>query len=162
MLNLLQNRHGMNIVGQGGKIILFTLPSLTAAILIHAFFPRFAAMPGALGFLRPAGYVLLALGLALWGTAMVQLLTGFPKGRLVTNGAYGVVRNPIYSSAAFFILPGVALLAAAWVYLAVSIFLFVGVNIFIRTEERQLAEAFGEAYEAYRARVDRMVPFLWS
>jgi len=102
--------------------------------------------------------VLLIPGLVLWGVAMVQLLTGFPKGKLVTTGAYGVVRNPIYASATFFILPGIALLTLTWVYLMVSAFLYAGVMIFIGTEEKQLTKVFGEQYRGYLARVDRLVP----
>jgi protein-S-isoprenylcysteine O-methyltransferase Ste14 len=159
MISILKKHHGMNIVGQGGKIILFMLPSLIAAILVHRHFPRGAALPESIGFIRPAGYGLLFLGLVLWGAAVIQLLTGFPKGKLVTTGAYGVVRNPIYSSMTFFVLPAVSLLTMTWVYLVVSAFLYAGVMIFIGKEEEQLTKAFGEEYEAYRARVDRLVPF---
>ena len=98
------------------------------------------------------------LGLVLWGTAVAQLMAGFSKGRLVTTGAYGVVRNPIYSSVTFFILPAVTLMTLTWVYLVVSVFLYSGVMIFIGKEEKQLAAVFGKEYEAYRAEVDRMVP----
>jgi protein-S-isoprenylcysteine O-methyltransferase Ste14 len=95
----------------------------------------------------------------LWGAAIVQLLTGFPKGKLVTGGAYGVVRNPIYSSVTFFILPAVALLTLTWVYFVVSAFLYAGVMIFIGKEEKQLTAVFGREYENYLARVDRLIPF---
>jgi protein-S-isoprenylcysteine O-methyltransferase Ste14 len=105
------------------------------------------------------GYLLLPLGLILWGTAVVQLLTGFSKGKLVTTGAYGVVRNPIYSSVTLFILPAVALLTLTWVYFVPSIFLYAGVMIFIGVEEEQLKLAFGKEYEDYLARVDRLIPF---
>jgi len=84
---------------------------------------------------------------------------GFSKGQLVTTGAYGVVRNPIYSSVTFFVLPAVALLTLTWVYFAPSVFLYVGVMIFIVKEEEQLTKVFGKAYQDYIARVDRMVPF---
>lgn len=159
MLNIIKKQNGMNIIGQGGKIILFMLPSLIAAILVHAYLPNVAALPEGIRFIQPLGYVLLVLGLILWGTAVTQLLSGFSKGKLVTTGAYGVVRNPIYSSVTFFILPAVALLTFTWVYLAVSVFLYVGVMIFIGTEERQLMRAFGKAYEDYLTRVDRLIPF---
>ncbi len=159
MLNILKRQNGMNIIGQGGKIILFMLPSLIAAIWVHSSLPRIAALPASLGFLKSVGYVLLLLGLVLWGTALVQLLAGFSKGRLVTTGAYGVVRNPLYSSATFFILPAVALLTLTWVYLVPALFLYVGVMIFIGQEEKQLTKAFGQAYEDYRARVDRLIPW---
>lgn len=159
MLNILKTQHGMNIIGQGGKIILFTLPALIAAILVHNLLPEIAALPGALSFLRPVGYILLIPGLILWGSAVSQLLIGFPQGKLVTSGAYGVVRNPIYSSVTFFILPAVALMTLTWVYFVAAIFLYTGVMIFIGVEEKQLTQVFGKQYENYLARVDRLVPF---
>ena len=159
MINILKKQNGMNIVGQGGKIILFTLPSLIAAIVVHAYWPHIAALPESIRFIQPVGYVLLLLGLILWGTAVLQLLTGFSKGKLVTTGAYGVVRNPIYASVTFFVLPAVALLTFTWVYLVPSVCLYIGVMIFIGVEEQQLTRAFGKVYEDYLARVDRLIPF---
>lgn len=159
MINILKKQNGMSIIGQGGKIILFMLPSLIAAILVHAYFPQIAALPDSLSFIKPVGYVLLPLGLILWGSAVIQLLTGFSKGKLVITGAYGVVRNPLYSSATFFILPAVALMTLTWVYFVPSVFLYAGVMIFIGKEEKQLTKAFGKEYEDYTARVDRLVPF---
>jgi protein-S-isoprenylcysteine O-methyltransferase Ste14 len=90
---------------------------------------------------------------------VIQLLTGFSNGKLVTTGAYGVVRNPIYSSVTFFVLPAVALMTLTWVYFVPSVFLYAGVLIFIGEEEQQLTEAFGKEYEDYMTRVDRLVPF---
>ncbi len=159
MISILKSQNGMNIVGQGGKIILFTLPSLIAAILVHTYFPQIAALPESIRFIQPVGYLLLIPGVILWGTAMIQLLTGFSKGKLVTTGAYGVVRNPIYASVTFFVLPAVALLTFTWVYLVPSVCLYIGVMTFIGTEEKQLTQAFGKEYEDYLARVDRLVPF---
>ena len=149
----------MNIVGQGGKIILFMLPSLIAAICVHKYLPTIAALPESIRIIKPVGYLLLLPGLILWGTAVTQLMMGFSKGKLVTTGAYGVVRNPIYSSVTFFILPAVALMTLTWVYFIVSIFLYIGVMIFIGTEEKQLTNAFGRQYEEYTASVDRLFPF---
>lgn len=158
-LSILKKHHGMDIVGQGGKIILFTLPWLIAAVLVDTYLHRVAALPKAVGFTRPVGYVLLLPGLVLWAAAIIQLLAGFPQGKLVTTGAYGVVRNPIYSSATFFILPAVALLTQTWVYFVVAAFLCLGVTIFIGVEEKQLTQAFGKQYKDYLARVHRLVPF---
>ncbi len=159
MINIFKKQNGMSIVGQGGKIILFMLPSLIAAVLVHMYLPQIAALPERIRFIKPVGYVFLLPGLILWGTAVIQLMTGFSKGKLVTTGAYGVVRNPIYSSVTFFILPAVALITLTWVYFVPSIFLYVGVMIFIGEEEQQLTKAFGKEYEDYVARVDLLVPF---
>jgi protein-S-isoprenylcysteine O-methyltransferase Ste14 len=159
MINIFKKQNGMNIVGQGGKIILFTLTPLIVAILVHIYFPEIAALPERISFVRPLGYILLVPGLILWGTAIIQLLAGFSKGELVTTGAYGVVRNPIYSSVTLFILPAVALISLTWVYFVPAIFLFAGVEIFIGKEEQQLKNIFGKEYEDYLARVDRLIPF---
>ena len=110
MISILKNRNGMNIVGQGGKIILFMLPFLVAAILAHMYLPRIAVLAGRISFIRSLGYLLLLFGLILWGAAVIQLIMDFSKGRLVTTGSYGVVRNPIYASATFFIFPSIALI----------------------------------------------------
>jgi protein-S-isoprenylcysteine O-methyltransferase Ste14 len=159
MINIFKKQNEMNIVGQGGKIILFTLPSLIAAILVHTYLPQIAALPEGISFIQPVGYLLLIPGVILWGAAVTQLMMGFSKGKLVTTGAYGVVRNPIYSSVTFFILPAVALMTLTWVYFVPSVFLYAGVMIFIGVEEKQLTEAFGKEYKDYLARVDRLVPF---
>ena len=159
MINILKKRNGMNIIGQGGKIILFMLPSLMTAIWVHLYFPQIAALPESISFIQPLGYLLLLLGLILWGTAVVQLLAGFSRGELVTTGAYGVVRNPIYSSVTFFILPALALVTFTWVYFVVSAFLYFGVVLFIGKEEQQLTKAFGREYDDYLTRVDRLIPY---
>jgi len=159
MINILKKQNGMTIVGQGGKIILFMLPSLIAAIAVHMYLPQIAALPKSISFIKPLGYLLVLPGIILWGGAVIQLMSGFSKGKLVTTGAYGVVRNPIYSSVTFFILPAIALMTLNWVYFVVSIFLYVGVMIFIGKEEQQLLQAFGKEYADYVARVDRLVPF---
>ena len=135
------------------------LPSLIAAILVHTYLPQIVALPESIRFIKPVGYLLLVPGIILWGAAVIQLMTAFSKGKLVTTGAYGVVRNPIYSSVTFFVLPAVALMTLTWVYFVPSAFLYVGVMIFIGKEEKQLTKAFGKEYEDYIARVHRLVPF---
>lgn len=79
MINILKKQNGMSIIGQGGKIILFMLPSLIAAIWVHAYLSQVAALPERFSFIRPLGYVLLPIGLILWGTAVIQLMMGFAK-----------------------------------------------------------------------------------
>ena len=71
MIGILKKQHGMNIVGQGAKIILFTLPSLIAAIWVHVQWPASAALPASLAFLKPVGYLMLIPGVALWLAAVV-------------------------------------------------------------------------------------------
>jgi protein-S-isoprenylcysteine O-methyltransferase Ste14 len=160
MLRLIKAENGMNIFGQGARIMLFTLPAVAGAIAVHWYAPNLVEIPLSRSILVPLGAALVLCGIVLWLTAVVQLLRGFPRGKLVTAGAYGVCRNPIYSSFAFFVLPGVSLLSGTWVYLVVGAVLCLGVRIFIRKEERDLLRVFGDEYRDYTARVHRLVPFV--
>jgi protein-S-isoprenylcysteine O-methyltransferase Ste14 len=160
MLRLIKADNGMNILGQGLWIILFTLPAAALAVAAHLYAPDLVRIPLPPRVLVPLGAVLALPGLVLWLTAVVQLLVGFPQGKLVTTGAYGVCRNPIYSSFAFSVLPGLSLVTATWVYFIVAAVLYLGVAIFIRREERDLVRVFGDEYRDYTARVHRIVPFV--
>lgn len=57
MKRSLRKQNGMSIVGQGGTIALIALPSLMAAIWVHANLPQIAALPRTLSFVRPVGYL---------------------------------------------------------------------------------------------------------
>jgi protein-S-isoprenylcysteine O-methyltransferase Ste14 len=137
----------------------FMLPSLLTAIVIHRYFPPIAALPHGLSLIKPVGYLLLLPGPLLWVSGVLQSLAGCPKDRRFTTGAYGIVRNPIYSRVTVFILPAIAFVTLTWVYFVPAVFLYAGMMRFIGEGEKQLTRAFGKEYEAYVARVDRLIPF---
>jgi protein-S-isoprenylcysteine O-methyltransferase Ste14 len=159
MLKIIKAANGMNIAGQGPKVMLFTLPFAILAVILHWYGGHAAMLPFSLAFAQTIGIIFLILGGVQWLTAIAQLLHGFPKGKLVTTGAYGICRNPIYSSFIVFILPAISLLTWTWVYLAVALVMWVGVVIFIRKEEEDLYRIFGIEYAQYKARVGRIIPF---
>ncbi len=160
MLSIFKKQHGMNIIGSGGMIILFTLPFLLLALYLQFYQPGIAALPAGLGFLIPIGYILLVIGLFFWGIAVLQLISGFSQGNLITTAAYGIARNPIYASMIWLVLPAVSCITQTWIYLAVSVFLYLSVILFIRKEEKRLLAAFGKEYEDYLKRVHRLIPFV--
>lgn len=150
--------HGMNVVGQGGRIMLLTAPALIAAVIVHRLAPELAHLPLPGVIFTPLAAGAIAAGLVLWGAAVGQLLLAFPRGRLVTSGAYGVCRNPIYASVALLVLPGVTLATATWVYLMPALMLYLAVQAFIGLEERDLLRVFGDGYLQYAERVPRFFP----
>jgi len=79
---------------------------------------------------------------------------------LVTNGPYAYVRHPIYAGfAALIIATGLAL--ATWMGLLAGALVYgVGTAVRIRSEEAVLRATFGNAYDAYAARVPAVVPRL--
>lgn len=160
MLRPFKAENGMNIIGQGSRIMLFTAPAAAGAVAAHIYLPEMVRIPLPAAILTPLGVALALPGVVLWLAAVTQLLVGFPQGKLIQTGAYRVCRNPIYTSFGLFILPGLSLASGTWVYLVVAAVLLLGVVIFIRREERDLLRVFGDEYRRYTERVHRIIPFV--
>jgi protein-S-isoprenylcysteine O-methyltransferase Ste14 len=81
--------------------------------------------------------------------------------KLVTEGPYRIVRNPIYTGM-FGMLLATGLAVSYWIGLLAAIVVFaVGTVIRVHSEERLLRETFGAEFEAYADRVPAVVPFLF-
>ena len=80
--------------------------------------------------------------------------------QLVQEGAYRVVRHPIYASM-FALLIGTGLLVTRPAFLAAAIVFFViGTEIRVRVEDALLASRFGAEFETYRRHVPAYIPFV--
>lgn len=79
---------------------------------------------------------------------------------LVTTGAYGVVRHPIYASGIWFQLGTLLVTGSLAVAFACAV-LTAGALWFTRQEERRLVELLADptAYDRYRARVPALFPW---
>ena len=78
--------------------------------------------------------------------------------KLVTDGPYRLVRNPIYTGM-LGMLVATGLAVSHWLGLAGALAVFgAGTAIRIRSEEKLLREAFGTAFEAYAQRVPALFP----
>jgi protein-S-isoprenylcysteine O-methyltransferase Ste14 len=80
-----------------------------------------------------------------------------PPERIVQDGPYRFVRNPMYLGHMIF-LAGVALLLGSWIAVAVLAFHLVWFDGRARADEAHLESLFGDAYRAYRRRVKRWIP----
>jgi protein-S-isoprenylcysteine O-methyltransferase Ste14 len=79
--------------------------------------------------------------------------------RLVTEGPYRIVRNPIYSGM-LGMLVATALANSHWIGLLAAVVVFwIGAKIRISSEEKLLREAFGADFTAYARRVPALVPW---
>lgn len=74
---------------------------------------------------------------------------------LVSDGIYGVSRNPMYVGLTLILTAWAIYLAAPWAFLGVAAFALYLHRFQILPEERALEQVFGADYEAYRARVRR-------
>lgn len=105
------------------------------------------------------------LAFAVWARRTIgrnwsAIVTVKEDHELVTTGPYALVRHPIYTGLLLGFL-GWAIAVDRWRGpLAVAI-VFVALLRKYRLEERWMSERFGADYEAYRARVKALVPFLF-
>jgi protein-S-isoprenylcysteine O-methyltransferase Ste14 len=80
---------------------------------------------------------------------------------LVTKGPFAFVRNPIYLAImGLMIATGLALGHPFNLIAAIPIYI-VGTALRVLPEERLLRERFGAEFEAYAARIKRLIPFVW-
>ncbi len=81
-----------------------------------------------------------------------------PTRRLVVEGPFALCRNPMTFGTFFFYL-GMGLLAGSPMAVAVTIFLFSLLVLYIRIiEEKELELRFGKAYVDYRHRTSFIIP----
>jgi len=103
------------------------------------------------------GAFLVALGIAVrfWSVGHVG---GCKKRRIVTDGPYRFIRNPLYAGS-FLVATGMCLLGGSWTASLVALALFAALyHATVAVEEHTLETRFGEEYLRYRRRVPRYVP----
>jgi protein-S-isoprenylcysteine O-methyltransferase Ste14 len=145
------------LIGSGDKIGLFTLPFVIVGLILNVAFPDVFSVggpPPALGVIAAAG---LAVGVAIWAWSIILIVTRVPRGQLITNGPYALMKHPLYTAVALLVLPGLGLLLNTWLGVPVGLAMYVGSRRFAPAEEEHLSRTFGEAWTAYA----RTVKFPW-
>lgn len=107
------------------------------------------------------GILLIILGVYLWAGAMLRskIDRHIAENKLVVDGVYALVRNPIYSAFMFFCM-GVLLLAGNIFFLPLFFLYWIFMTVLMKcTEERWLKELYGREYEEYCRRVNRCIPW---
>jgi protein-S-isoprenylcysteine O-methyltransferase Ste14 len=113
------------------------------------------------------GVLLIIFGelIRIWGISFAGKATRTKEvipQKLITNGPYAHVRNPLYLGNIFMYI-GAVITANAWLpyLLWITIFYFViQYLIIISFEEENLQEIFGEEYDLYKQSVPKLLPRL--
>jgi protein-S-isoprenylcysteine O-methyltransferase Ste14 len=128
---------------------------LVAAVAPSSFLPQVVSLA--------LGIPLAMLSLGLWGWGMSSFigprespLPGRPTERLLTSGAFGVSRHPLYAGEIGGLL-ALALLLDSAIGLAVALIAARFARSVAIAEERYLEATFGDGYRAYRERVRRWI-----
>jgi protein-S-isoprenylcysteine O-methyltransferase Ste14 len=104
-------------------------------------------------------------GLRLWpvmvlGRRFSGLVAIQPGHQLVTDGIYGLVRNPSYVGMVMMTL-GWGLAFRSWLGVILAALTLPPLIARINAEERLLASEFGAQYDAYKSRTWRLIPWLY-
>ena len=108
------------------------------------------------------GIIMILAGIALWiyAVPISKIDDGIKENRLVTTGAYALVRNPIYS-AAMIVCTGVILIVSnAWFFVLPFIYWLFMTVLMKATEEKWLRDLYGKQYDDYCKRVNRCWPWI--
>ncbi|MGC8664039.1 MAG: methyltransferase family protein, partial [Thermoplasmata archaeon] len=106
------------------------------------------------------GVILVVIGILIIIFSVNQLIDGFNYGKLIKNGLYAYIRNPLYFGVIFFIMPGIVLTFGFLLLIPVPFLTYVLFKVLIKKEERYLEEKFGNEYVEYKKRVNSLIPKL--
>jgi protein-S-isoprenylcysteine O-methyltransferase Ste14 len=151
------------------RTIIFTIlvPGFWTVVMPYWLLPR-GARPdlhgeGAAGWLFIAGGIALYFACAFWGFALRGKGTPAPidpPKKLVVEGPYRIVRNPMYWSVAL-VMFGEGLVFHSLALAELTAAFFAAANLFVLFyEEPALRRKFGAEYEDYCRRVPRWLPRL--
>jgi protein-S-isoprenylcysteine O-methyltransferase Ste14 len=150
----------LNFLGIGPKIASVLLPYLILSIVLSTHFKLiFCYIPHKSPGLFYSGLALLLVGLVFYSFTVRLLIKGLNETRLVTNGAFFLCQNPLYTSMILFIIPALSLIINSWLVLTSSIIGYILFKIFIKAEYIELEKFFGESYLTYKKITPEFFPF---
>ncbi len=160
MKNKFISASGLDARGVGPRIMLITAPVLAAAVFFEIRAAQFTEIvPGNSSAAKLIGWIWLITGFAAFVTTMVQFVSNFPKGKLLTTGMYACSRNPIYACWIIFILPAIGIICNNWIFFAATLVMGLATTFLVREEEAQLLKCFGRKYYEYKSRVGLIFSF---
>ena len=150
----------MTLFGCGPRLALLCLPYVILSLFVMYKYPEFFDLKFLdVTSVKILGFVWLGLGIIFWIYSAIFFLKYFKPGRLITQGPFGLCRNPIYSSIIVFLIPALALIFHSGLTFSISLVLYLGFKISIHGETNVLRRIFGEEYEIYEKSVNEIFPF---
>lgn len=157
-------RHARAIAILPGNVTI-VVPAL---ILLFVEGPEIGCGLGGAGAVAVAllGIVLAASGFSAW-LWTVRLLSRIGKGtlaawdpttRLVVEGPYRYVRNPMITAVAILLVGEAVFFGSLWILVWAALFVAINTAYFQLSEEPSLERRFGDEYRAYRHSVPRWIP----
>ena len=141
------------LVGSGDRIGLLVLPFLVVGVVLNILFPSFFRVGGPPAALLMASIIILVPGVVVWLWSVALILIKVPRGELITGGPFALVKHPLYTGVALLVLPWLGFLLDTWLGAALGLVLYAASRLYSPLEEAKLSQAFGAAWDGYRAAV---------
>ncbi len=155
-------RNHLPLYGVGPAIIFGQFIFTAISIILTCIFDfQFPVKDGISLLFKVIGVALIAYGLYLDISAKLKakIFVSVAENKLITDGVYGIVRNPVYSFA-LLCCTGAVLIANNLLLLLVPVICWLYMTLFlINTEEKWLKELYGQEYVSYCQRVNRCIPW---
>ena len=159
----MSNKEHLPVYGSG-PIYVCVIAALTLAAALIRNLPLFASgrLEGLHTVLMILGIVFIAGGIALWVYAVPisKIDDGIKENRLVTTGAYALVRNPIYSAAMIVCTGIILIISNAWFFILPFVYWLFMTVLMKTTEEKWLRNLYGREYDVYCKHVNRCWPWM--
>lgn len=107
------------------------------------------------------GVVFIAIAAFMYFNAVfkVKIMDCIRNDKLLTEGIYAYVRNPIYS-AVLFLCTGIVLIAGNYCLLIIPVLIWLYLTVLVKsTEEIWMTDFYGEEYLEYCSHTNRCIPF---
>lgn len=145
--------------GVGPKFGIFMISYGAFVIVLNAYYhPFFSLELLPYKALACIGAALILLGIPFYLFSLASVMRAFKASRLVTTGAYGMCRHPVYASWVLFFTPGIALLMRSWLGLSVPVVMYFVLKALVKEEDLYLEKTFGDEYRAYKAKTPLVLP----
>jgi protein-S-isoprenylcysteine O-methyltransferase Ste14 len=150
LLKSLLHNIGVVLVGLAFAYVGTRLDALLELHGFHAGFATFAAWP----------FLIVGFLLRVWATFVfyecrMKVISLAAQGTLITSGPFRFSRNPLYLGGNVFIFFGAALLLGTPSGVLLVALHLPLMDLFVRREEKQLEQRFGEDWIRYRSQVRR-------
>jgi protein-S-isoprenylcysteine O-methyltransferase Ste14 len=141
------------LVGSGDRIMVVTLPVVVVGLALNLANPALFRVGGPPTWLLALSIVVLLAGLVMWAWSAALILRDVPRGRLITGGPFALVKHPLYTGVALFVVPWAGFLLDTWLGVVIGAVMYVAMRAFAPAEEAELSRTFGAAWRDYAARV---------
>ena len=163
MKNYVKEGQKLPLYGVGPYIVLAMAATTVIGILLFCYVLKIGTLSGPwVVILRITGAIIIALGLVIWykGALGSDIDNIIAENRLKTDGIFAWVRNPMYSGF-WFVFSGITMIwHNAWALLTVPVN-WTSMTVALKnTEEKWLADLYGQEYAEYMKRVNRCIPWI--